>query len=127
MVLEAKAVPNETSKQLLPSRARFPSLLRCSALVVSTLLAAPTDSMDRTDPARGRLAVLSSHLPGAAVEGADSAAALERSQVSAAPPGTRAGVLAVVDTRTGKRYEVKVSEDGTVRATDFKKVTSSPL
>jgi citrate synthase len=79
--------------------------------------------MDRADPAWGRLAVLSSHLSGGA--GAGEAAGLERSPVSAAAPGPRAGALAVVDGRTGKRYEVKVSEDGTVRATDFKKVLSS--
>nr|ACG26814.1 hypothetical protein [Zea mays] len=78
--------------------------------------------MDRADPARGRLAVLSSHLRGA---GAEEAAGLERSPVSAPAPGPRAGALAVVDGRTGKRHEVKVSEDGTVRATDFKKVPSS--
>uniref|UniRef100_A0A453LY49 Uncharacterized protein n=1 Tax=Aegilops tauschii subsp. strangulata TaxID=200361 RepID=A0A453LY49_AEGTS len=93
-------------------------LLLCSSSLQSTYFA-PTDPMDRADPARGRLAVLSSHLLAA---GAEPAAALERSPASAAAPGTRAGVLAVVDSRTGKRYEVKVSEDGTVRATDFKKV-----
>ena len=71
---------------------------------------------------RARLAVLSSHLLGAAAEGA---AVLERSPVSAAAPATRPGVLAVLDTRTGKRYEVKVSEDDTVRATDIKKVLTS--
>ncbi|GJN19407.1 hypothetical protein PR202_gb06685 [Eleusine coracana subsp. coracana] len=46
------------------------------------------------------------------------------SPVSAAAPGPRAGALSVVDARTGKRHEVKVSEDGTVRATDFKKITT---
>ena len=79
--------------------------------------------MDRADPARGRLAVLSSHL----AAGAGEAAALERSPVSAAAPGPRAGALVVVDGRTGKRHEVKVSGDGTVRATDFKKVPCSTL
>jgi citrate synthase len=76
--------------------------------------------MDRADPARGRLAVLSSHLAAGAVK----SEGLERSPVSAAAPGPRAGALAVVDGRTGKRHEVKVSEDGTVRATDFKKITT---
>jgi len=47
--------------------------------------------------------------------------------VSAAAPGPRAGALVVVDGRTGKRHEVKVSRDGTVRATDFKKVPCSTL
>lgn len=76
--------------------------------------------MDRADPARGRLAVLSAHLS-PAVE-AVAAAGLERSPASAAAPGPRAGALSVVDARTGKRHEVKVTGDGTVRATDFKKV-----
>jgi citrate synthase len=75
--------------------------------------------MDRADPARGRLAVLSAHL---APSSGEAAAGLQRSPVSAAVPGPRAGALSVVDARTGKRHEVKVSEDGTVRATDFKKV-----
>ncbi|CAD6247482.1 unnamed protein product [Miscanthus lutarioriparius] len=79
--------------------------------------------MDRADPARGRFAVLSSHLR-AGGAGAGEAAGLERSPVSAAAPGPRAGALAVVDGRTRKRHEVKVSEDGTVRATDFKKITT---
>ncbi|GJM90678.1 hypothetical protein PR202_ga06980 [Eleusine coracana subsp. coracana] len=77
--------------------------------------------MDRADPARGRLSVLSAHL-GPSWE--DAAAGLEMSPVSAAAPGPRAGALSVVDARTGKRHEVKVSEDGTVRATDFKKITT---
>lgn len=84
--------------------------------------------MDRADPARDRLAVLSAHLLGAGAGEVDAAAGLERAPVSsaqAAPPGSRAGALAVVDARTGRRYEVKVSEEGTVRATDLKKVISS--
>lgn len=84
--------------------------------------------MDRAEPARGRLAVLSAHLLGAGAGEADVAPGLERAPVSAAqaaPPGPRAGALAVVDARTGTRYEVKVSEEATVRATDLKKVTIS--
>ncbi|KAG8070204.1 hypothetical protein GUJ93_ZPchr0006g43088 [Zizania palustris] len=73
---------------------------------------------------RGRLAVLSAHLGGAG-DAKEEAAALERSAASAlSPPGARAGALAVVDGRTGTTYEVKVSEEGTVRATDFKKITT---
>uniref|UniRef100_A0A0E0G3Z6 Citrate synthase n=2 Tax=Oryza TaxID=4527 RepID=A0A0E0G3Z6_ORYNI len=72
---------------------------------------------------RARLAVLSAHLasPAAACGEADAAGPLERSAASA---GARGGALAVVDGRTGKRYEVKVSDEGTVRATDFKKITT---
>jgi hypothetical protein len=76
--------------------------------------------MDRADPARGRLALLSAHLSPPWQSAA--AAGLERSPASAAAPGPRAGALSVVDARTGKRHEVKVTGDGTVRATDFKKV-----
>ncbi|KAL5211422.1 hypothetical protein ABZP36_022269 [Zizania latifolia] len=75
---------------------------------------------------RGRLAVLSAHLGGAG-EAKEEAAALKRSVASASavsPPGARSGALAVVDGRTGRRYEVKVSEEGTVRATDVKKITT---
>jgi hypothetical protein len=66
--------------------------------------------MDRADPARGRLALLSAHL------------SPPWQSAAAAAPGPRAGALSVVDARTGKRHEVKVTGDGTVRATDFKKV-----
>lgn len=33
-----------------------------------------------------------------------------------------AGTLTIVDNRTGKKYEIGISEGGTVKATDFKKV-----
>ena len=42
---------------------------------------------------------------------------------SALPPhGSLKGSLTIVDERTGKRYQVPVSEDGTVKAVDLKKV-----
>jgi len=40
------------------------------------------------------------------------------------PPGNLAGSLTVVDGRTGKKYQVPVSEDGTVKATDLKQITT---
>lgn len=40
-------------------------------------------------------------------------------------PGNLSGSLMVGDSRTGKKYEVKISEEGTVKATDFKKVGSN--
>ncbi|CAA2977988.1 citrate synthase, glyoxysomal-like [Olea europaea subsp. europaea] len=74
----------------------------------------------------GRLAVFSSHLsalvnPLEAV----SSAILEPSSCSAAgaPPSNLKGSLTIIDERTGKRYQVLVSEEGTVKATDLKKIT----
>lgn len=89
--------------------------------------------MDRTEAAasiRGRLAVLSAHQFTAVTAESPSYAAsstlLERSAVSAQvgprAPGNLGGRLTVIDGRTGKKYEVEVSEEGTVRATDLKKV-----
>ena len=78
--------------------------------------------------ARGRLAVLSAHLAVAAAPGPSeiSGSALEPSIVSAQtfvpPPGNLKGSITVVDERTGKKYQFQVSDEGTVKATDLKKV-----
>nr|XP_016455679.1 PREDICTED: citrate synthase, glyoxysomal-like [Nicotiana tabacum]XP_016470517.1 PREDICTED: citrate synthase, glyoxysomal-like [Nicotiana tabacum] len=76
--------------------------------------------------ARGRLAVLSAHLA-ASVNLSDSKL-LETSVVSAtsvvAPPPNLKGALTIIDERTGKRYPVQVSEEGTIKATDLKKITA---
>ena len=80
-------------------------------------------NFDPSSLARARLAVLSAHL--AAASG-DLPAGLEASPVLAQEigraPGNLGGSLVVIDGRTGKKYEVKVSDEGTVKATDFKKV-----
>ncbi|XP_047321407.1 citrate synthase, glyoxysomal-like [Impatiens glandulifera] len=73
--------------------------------------------------AQGRLAVLSAHLSAASVDSNAFFSFLETSCVSAPPTNLR-GSLTIVDERTGKRYQVPVSEDGTVKATDLKKITS---
>jgi citrate synthase len=39
-------------------------------------------------------------------------------------PGGGPGVLSVVDSRTGKRYEIPISEHGTIRVTDLKAITA---
>ncbi|KAL5989818.1 hypothetical protein ACLOJK_010712 [Asimina triloba] len=82
--------------------------------------------METTDPAilsRRRLAVLSAHLSAAPFDGFSPV--LEASAVSAQeivrPPGNLKGSMTVIDERTGKKYEIQVSEEGTVRATDLKK------
>ncbi|KAI3734301.1 hypothetical protein L6452_13767 [Arctium lappa] len=77
--------------------------------------------------ARGRLAVLSAHLS-ACLESSAFTPVLESSctsaQVFVAPPPNLKGSLAIVDERTGKKFRVQVSEEGTVRATDLKKITT---
>lgn len=86
--------------------------------------------MDSSSLACRRLVVLSAHLAAgasSAVSGGGLPLVLERSPVSAQdierPPANLGGSLTVIDGRTGKKYEIKVSEEGTIRATDFKKVT----
>lgn len=81
--------------------------------------------------ARGRLAVLSAHLA-ASLDVSDSTASklLETSGVSSvsalAPPPNLKGALTIIDERTGKRYPVQITEDGTIKATDLKKITTGP-
>ncbi|KAL7000629.1 citrate (Si)-synthase [Sarracenia purpurea var. burkii] len=85
--------------------------------------------MERVDPsmvARARLAVLSAHLS-ASIESDTSSPVIEASSVSSqslvAPPPNLNGSLTIIDERTGKKYQVQVSEEGTVKATDLKKIT----
>ncbi|XP_062153107.1 citrate synthase, glyoxysomal isoform X2 [Alnus glutinosa] len=77
--------------------------------------------------ARGRLAVLTAHLA-ASVDCIEVAPALEPHCLSAQtvvpPPGNLRGSLTIVDERTGKKYQVPVSEEGTVKATELKKITT---
>lgn len=76
--------------------------------------------------ARNRLSVISAHF---AVDSNPSASrVLETSIVSApsaavSPPPNVKGALTIIDERTGKKYQVPVTEEGTVKATDFKKVS----
>ncbi|XP_077251074.1 citrate synthase, glyoxysomal-like [Tasmannia lanceolata] len=84
------------------------------------------ESVDPSKLARGRLAVLSAHL--AAGSSAGKSPVLETSCVSAQqivpPPGDLSGLLTIIDGRTRKKYEIKISEEGTVKSTDFKKITA---
>ncbi|KAG6748576.1 hypothetical protein POTOM_048505 [Populus tomentosa] len=81
-----------------------------------------SDSSPET--ARSRLAVLTAHLVGATT--LESSSSINRSCVSAqvSPPGNLRGVLTVIDERTGKKYQIPVSQDGTVKASDFKKIST---
>lgn len=80
------------------------------------------EGMDHSTVARGRLAVLSAHLSASFEK--SSAGVLVPSSCSAAvePPPYLKGSLILVDDRTGKKYRVEVSEEGTIKATDLKKV-----
>ncbi|KAJ6755944.1 CITRATE SYNTHASE 1 PEROXISOMAL-RELATED [Salix purpurea] len=78
--------------------------------------------------ARGRLAVLTAHLLGAPLESSEDSD-FQRWCVSAQvpPPGDLKGVLTVIDERTGKKYQIQVSQDGTVKASDFKKISTGKI
>ncbi|CAE6045842.1 unnamed protein product [Arabidopsis arenosa] len=80
--------------------------------------------MEISERVRARLAVLSAHL----AEGKQDSPAIERwctsADTSVAPPGSLKGTLTIVDERTGKKYKVPVSDDGTVKAVDFKKIAT---
>ncbi|GAU42679.1 hypothetical protein TSUD_131070 [Trifolium subterraneum] len=75
------------------------------------------------DAARNRLATLSAHLLPSST---DSAALLHPLHLSSgiSPPSNVKGTLTVVDERTGKKYNIQVSPDGTVKANDFKKIST---
>lgn len=84
------------------------------------------EGVDSAVVARGRLAVLSAHLS-ASVNQSDvaSSSVLDPSCVSAQivqPPPNLKGAITIIDERTGKKYQVQVSEEGTIKATDLKKV-----
>lgn len=83
------------------------------------------ENSDYSTVARGRLAVLSAHLSAATdCSGAISSGILEYSGCSAAvpPPPNSKGLMTLIDERTGKKYQVQISEEGTIKATDLKKV-----
>ncbi|CAL9236662.1 unnamed protein product [Arabidopsis halleri] len=80
--------------------------------------------MEISERVRARLAILSGHL----AEGKQDSPAIERwctsADTSVAPLGSLKGTLTIVDERTGKKYKVPVSDDGTVKAVDFKKIAT---
>ncbi|CAM8954372.1 unnamed protein product [Rhodiola kirilowii] len=81
-------------------------------------------SADSSAVARSRLAVLAAHIT---LSLDQTTPCLEPSCVSAstvAPPGNLKGVLTVIDERTGRKYQLQVSEHGTVKAADFKEITT---
>ncbi|WOK97169.1 citrate synthase 3, peroxisomal [Canna indica] len=82
---------------------------------------------DPSAAARGRLAVLSAHLTADRSYGGF-AQVLERSPTLskelAGKPGNLAGSLTVVDERTSQKYVLQISPEGTIKAPDFKKITT---
>ncbi|KAL4204435.1 hypothetical protein AMTRI_Chr01g132050 [Amborella trichopoda] len=76
--------------------------------------------------ANGRLAVISRHLaPGkGGFSCSHVGASVASAQESVPPPGNLRGTLTVIDNRTGKKVEIEVSEEGAIKATDFKKLTT---
>ncbi|PWA41315.1 citrate synthase, glyoxysomal [Artemisia annua] len=78
--------------------------------------------------ARGRLAVLQAHLSSSSSCVESSNDFIESSPVSAqvfvSPPPNLKGSLVITDERTGKKYKVPISDEGTIKATDIKKITT---
>lgn len=74
-------------------------------------------------PVSDRLAALQRHLGPPPPH----AASLEAQPTSAelrAAPGGGPGSLSITDNRTGRRYEVPISEHGTIKAMDLKQITA---
>lgn len=87
----------------------------------------PTDmELSPSNVARNRLAVLAAHLLEPPVMGSSLEAHCVSARTMVAPPEILKGRLSIVDERTGKRYQVEISEEGTVKATDLKKITTGP-
>lgn len=76
-----------------------------------------------TSGANKRLAILRGHLESGSEFSSRSLEAVATSAEIAPRFSGGAGTLTVVDNRTGKKYEFEISEGGTVKATDFKKVS----
>ena len=71
-----------------------------------------------------RLTILRGHLESGSSISSRSLEAVTTSAEIAPKFSGGAGTLTVVDNRTGKKYEFDISEGGTVKATDFKKVST---
>ncbi|RZC92795.1 hypothetical protein C5167_028054 [Papaver somniferum] len=86
--------------------------------------------MEKFDPsvmAVARLSVLSAHLiTESETTKFQQLSSLKTSQerVLPPPPLHLKGSFTVIDERTGKKYQIQVSENGTIKAADFKKITT---
>lgn len=91
------------------------------------MLKPPNSQM--AQPAAARLAALQRHLTAEVVPNVSLLSLNETSApqdgLGARPaPGGGPGTLSIIDNRTGKKYDVEISEHGTVKATDFKKIVA---
>ncbi|KAK7316723.1 hypothetical protein RJT34_00393 [Clitoria ternatea] len=86
-----------------------------------------TETQTSQQAARNRLATLTAHLLPSTASSA-SATTLHPLHLSAPvgtfPPANLKGTLTVVDERTGKKYQIEVTPEGTVKANDFKKIST---
>lgn len=80
------------------------------------------ENFDPSATARGRLAVLSAHLSASANCSGNGTLECFVCAADVAPPPNLGGKLTMIDERTGKRYQIQVSDEGTIKATDLKKV-----
>ena len=80
-----------------------------------------SSEISSSSPYLNRLAVLSAHLQDANVS---SHQILERFQTLSSEDKSH-NSLTVIDNRTGKRYDIPISQGGTIKATDFKQVPTS--
>ncbi|GLT34418.1 hypothetical protein SLA2020_089350 [Shorea laevis] len=73
---------------------------------------------------KGRLAILAAHLAAPPPSDLSSPPIIEPWCVSAQTAASLGGSLTIIDERTGKKYQVPVSAEGTVKAVDLKKITT---
>ncbi|GLU06601.1 hypothetical protein SLE2022_236210 [Rubroshorea leprosula] len=72
----------------------------------------------------GRLAILAAHLAAPPPSDLSSLPIIEPWCVSAQTTVSLGGSLTMIDERTGKKYQVPVPTEGTVKAVDLKKITT---
>eukprot|EP00246_Nothoceros_aenigmaticus_P017523 TRINITY_DN8636_c0_g1_i1.p1 TRINITY_DN8636_c0_g1~~TRINITY_DN8636_c0_g1_i1.p1 ORF type:complete len:517 (+),score=88.38 TRINITY_DN8636_c0_g1_i1:294-1844(+) len=71
-----------------------------------------------------RLTVISRHVGAPIIAPTMLQASIAYSEEVTPVPGGGPGVLSVVDNRSGKKYDLEISAGGTVKATDFQKITA---
>ncbi|GKV48550.1 hypothetical protein SLEP1_g55351 [Rubroshorea leprosula] len=73
---------------------------------------------------KGRLAILAAHLAAPPSSDVSSPKIIEPWCVAGQTAASLGGSLTIIDERTGKKYQVPVSAEGTVKAVDLKKITT---
>lgn len=91
---------------------------------------APLPSTMQNSAAADRIATLQRHLQAHRIEsGAEQCIEIQSTKADINPkerpaPGGGPGTLTVVDNRTGKKYDIPISDHGTIKGTDLKKITA---